>query len=111
MQQHNRARVLAAARAEFIERGFRDTKIDAITERADLTRGEVYSNFPSKRALYFVVLARTSPKPLPRPPGGSARRRGLAAPGKPSGHWPGPGSTAYPSPPPTTPARAGSAST
>ncbi|MFC4534433.1 TetR/AcrR family transcriptional regulator [Sphaerisporangium dianthi] len=56
-QERNRAKVLAAARDEFAERGFRDAKIDAIAERADLTRGAVYSNFPGKRALYFAVLA------------------------------------------------------
>ncbi|HEY4017645.1 MAG TPA: helix-turn-helix domain-containing protein [Pseudonocardiaceae bacterium] len=57
LQEHNRAKVLAAARAEFTERGFREAKIDQIADRADLTRGAVYSNFPSKRALYFAVLA------------------------------------------------------
>ncbi|GAA2614769.1 TetR/AcrR family transcriptional regulator [Actinomadura fulvescens] len=56
-QERNRARVLAAAREEFAERGFRDAKIDNIAERAGLTRGAVYSNFPGKRALYFAVLA------------------------------------------------------
>ncbi|MGP4100547.1 TetR/AcrR family transcriptional regulator [Nonomuraea sp. KM90] len=56
-QERNRAKVLAAARQEFAERGFRDAKIDGIAERADLTRGAVYSNFPGKRALYFAVLA------------------------------------------------------
>lgn len=56
-QERNRTRVLAAARDEFAERGFRDAKIDLIAERADLTRGAVYSNFPGKRALYFAVLA------------------------------------------------------
>ncbi|GAA2814119.1 helix-turn-helix domain-containing protein [Saccharopolyspora taberi] len=56
-QQRNRARVLAAARDEFAERGFRDARIDTIAERAELTRGAVYSNFPGKRALYFAVLA------------------------------------------------------
>jgi AcrR family transcriptional regulator len=56
-QERNRAKVLAAARAEFTERGFRDAKIDSIAERAELTRGAVYSNFPGKRALYFAVLA------------------------------------------------------
>jgi AcrR family transcriptional regulator len=56
-QEANRARVLAAARDEFSERGFRDAKIDTIAERAELTRGAVYSNFPGKRALYFAVLA------------------------------------------------------
>jgi AcrR family transcriptional regulator len=56
-QQRNRAKVLAAARAEFAERGFRDAKVDVIAERAELTRGAVYSNFPGKRALYLAVLA------------------------------------------------------
>jgi AcrR family transcriptional regulator len=56
-QERNRAKVLAAARAEFAEHGFRDAKIDGIAERAELTRGAVYSNFPGKRALYFAVLA------------------------------------------------------
>lgn len=56
-RQRNRATVLTAARAEFVERGFRDARIDAIAERAGLTRGAVYSNFPGKRALFFTVLA------------------------------------------------------
>jgi AcrR family transcriptional regulator len=56
-QERNRTRVLAAARDEFAERGYRDAKIDLIAERAELTRGAVYSNFPGKRALYFAVLA------------------------------------------------------
>lgn len=56
-QERNRARVLTAARSEFAERGFRDAKIDRIADRAELTRGAVYSNFPGKRALYLAVLA------------------------------------------------------
>ncbi|MFI9812069.1 TetR/AcrR family transcriptional regulator [Saccharothrix variisporea] len=56
-QERNRAKVLAAAREEFAERGFRDAKVDAIAQRVGLTRGAVYSNFPGKRALYFAVLA------------------------------------------------------
>jgi AcrR family transcriptional regulator len=56
-QERNRASVLVAARQEFAERGYRDAKIDSIAERADLTRGAVYSNFPGKRALYFTILA------------------------------------------------------
>ncbi len=59
-QEHNRAKVLAAARAEFTERGYRDAKIDLIAERAELTRGAVYSNFPGKQALYFAVLAQVA---------------------------------------------------
>ncbi|MEX3102504.1 MULTISPECIES: TetR family transcriptional regulator [unclassified Streptomyces] len=57
-QQHRtRAAVLTAARAEFTEHGYTDAKIDRIAERADLTRGAVYSNFAGKRALYLAVLA------------------------------------------------------
>lgn len=71
MQQRNRARVLAAAREEFTERGFRDAKIDSIADRAELTRGAVYSNFAGKRALYFTVLAdlaeRAAEPPHPEP--------------------------------------------
>ena len=75
-QERNRAKVLAAARAEFIERGFREAKIDEIAERADLTRGAVYSNFPGKRALYFAVLAdaaERAPAPPPADPGRGPR--------------------------------------
>jgi AcrR family transcriptional regulator len=75
-QERNRARVLAAARDEFTERGFRDAKIDGIAERAELTRGAVYSNFPGKRALYFAVLAQDAeraPRPPSPAPGGSVR--------------------------------------
>ncbi|XVQ08187.1 TetR family transcriptional regulator [Spirillospora sp. CA-255316] len=69
-QRRNRARVLAAARDEFAERGYREAKIDAIAERAELTRGAVYSNFPGKRALYFAVLADLADRePAPPPPG------------------------------------------
>lgn len=65
-QARNRARVLAAAREEFTERGYRDAKIDRIADRADLTRGAVYSNFPGKRALYLSVLAETDGEPTER---------------------------------------------
>ncbi|GHH50739.1 TetR/AcrR family transcriptional regulator [Streptomyces candidus] len=57
VQELNRRKVLEAACEEFGACGFRDAKIDRIAERAGLTRGAVYSNFPGKRALYFAVLA------------------------------------------------------
>ncbi|OLF13523.1 TetR/AcrR family transcriptional regulator [Actinophytocola xanthii] len=73
LRERNRARVLEAARAEFAERGFREAKVDLIAERAELTRGAVYSNFPGKRALYFAVLAeevaRAGPDPTSVAPG------------------------------------------
>jgi AcrR family transcriptional regulator len=77
-QLRTRARIVAAARAEFAARGYRDTTIDRIAARADLTRGAVYSNFPGKRALYFTAL--TSPaEPRPSLRGRTGRRRASAA--------------------------------
>src|SRR5690242_8263868 len=55
-QERTRAAVLVAAAAEFAERGYADAKVDRIAERAELTRGAVYSNFPGKRSLYLAVL-------------------------------------------------------
>jgi AcrR family transcriptional regulator len=55
-QERTRAAVLAAAREEFARHGYVEAKVDRIAERAELTRGAVYSNYPSKRALYLAVL-------------------------------------------------------
>jgi AcrR family transcriptional regulator len=55
-QERTQVAVLAAARDEFAEHGFVEAKVDRIAERAELTRGAVYSNFPGKRALYLAVL-------------------------------------------------------
>ena len=104
-QEHNRAKVLAAARAEFIESGYRAAKIDSIAERAELTRGAVYSNFPGKRALYFAVLADEAERPgEPAPNSGRPCAR-------PSAASPEPGSPGCPSPPTRSTDLCGSAST
>jgi AcrR family transcriptional regulator len=76
-QQRNRAGVLSAARAEFAARGYREATVDGIAERAGLTRGAVYSNFPGKRALYFAVLADDAER-APEPPPAPARTAGQA---------------------------------
>ncbi|GAA0794024.1 TetR/AcrR family transcriptional regulator [Spirilliplanes yamanashiensis] len=68
-QALTRARVLAAAQDEFTELGFRDAKVDRIAERADLTRGAVYSNFPSKLGLFLAVLVDRPGEPPQGPPG------------------------------------------
>ncbi|GAA3440705.1 TetR/AcrR family transcriptional regulator [Planomonospora venezuelensis] len=81
LQERNRVKVLAAAGEEFAEHGFRDAKIDDIADRAALTRGAVYSNFPGKRALYFAVLAdlaERAPEP-PRPEPHRTSREALGA--------------------------------
>jgi AcrR family transcriptional regulator len=72
-QARTRAAVLAAAAHEFGERGYPDAKIDRIADRAELTRGAVYSNFASKRSLYLAVLL------------DSARNRPVAANAEPPG--------------------------
>ncbi|MEW1797982.1 MULTISPECIES: TetR/AcrR family transcriptional regulator [Streptomyces] len=56
-QERTRATVLVAARQEFAEHGYAEAKIERMAERAELTRGAVYSNFTGKRALYLAVLA------------------------------------------------------
>ncbi|MEV0810165.1 TetR/AcrR family transcriptional regulator [Micromonospora sp. NPDC050200] len=61
-QVRTRAAVLAAATQEFAEHGYADAKVDRIAARADLTRGAVYSNFPSKRSLYLAVLLQSVPR-------------------------------------------------
>lgn len=79
-QERTRERVLAAARTEFLERGFRDAKIDVIAERAELTRGAVYSNFPGKRALYLAVLAAEADRAaVPQVVPGTTARTALGA--------------------------------
>jgi AcrR family transcriptional regulator len=55
-QARTRSAVLTAAAEEFSAYGYADAKIDRIAERAELTRGAVYSNFPGKRSLYLAVL-------------------------------------------------------
>ncbi|GAA0465748.1 TetR family transcriptional regulator [Paractinoplanes deccanensis] len=62
-QVRTRASVLAAATAEFAEHGYAEAKVDRIAARAELTRGAVYSNFPSKRSLYLAVLLDSLPVP------------------------------------------------
>lgn len=59
-QERTRAAVLVAARQEFAEYGYAEARIDRTAERAELTRGAVYSNFTGKRALYLAVLADTA---------------------------------------------------
>ena len=80
-QERTRQAVLTAAREEFSVHGYADGKVDRIAERAELTRGAVYSNFPSKRALYLAVLvdqveSTTNVTPQSSPPTSSAAALG-----------------------------------
>jgi len=48
--------IVEAARAEFVERGFSAARIDAIAERAGVSKGLVYVYFSSKEALFEAVI-------------------------------------------------------
>lgn len=72
-QMRNRERILDAAREEFAQVGYREAKINSIAARAELTRGAVYSNFPSKRALGLTVAADVLTVKSPPTPTASSR--------------------------------------
>src|SRR5512135_2360367 len=50
-----RARLLDAAAAAFLERGYDGLTLGEVTERADLGTGTLYLHFADKRALYEAV--------------------------------------------------------
>src|SRR4030095_15877790 len=52
----NRARILAAAVAEFASRGFKGASMDAIAARTSTTRALINYYFGSKEKLYVAVL-------------------------------------------------------
>lgn len=51
-----RARLVEAATAEIVERGYHATSIEHIAERAGFTRGAFYSNFETKEQLFAHAL-------------------------------------------------------
>ena len=54
--QDSRARILAAATAEFALRGFAATTVDRIAARARFNKAMIYYHFGSKQGLYRAVL-------------------------------------------------------
>jgi AcrR family transcriptional regulator len=56
--EHNRARILAAATAEFAARGVKGASMDAIAARTSTTRAQINYYFGSKEKLYLAVLER-----------------------------------------------------
>jgi AcrR family transcriptional regulator len=58
MPEANRARILAAAIAEFASNGFEGASMDAIAARTQTTRGLINYYFDSKELLYLAVLER-----------------------------------------------------
>jgi AcrR family transcriptional regulator len=56
VKERNRDALLTAARELAAERGFAGTSVDAVAERAGVTKGAVYSIFGSKVELFAAVL-------------------------------------------------------
>lgn len=55
LSQRKRLDILAASREEFLETGFRDTSMDRVAERAQVSKRTVYNHFPSKEDLFKAV--------------------------------------------------------
>lgn len=55
--EENRAKLIAAAREAFAQKGFAAASMDDLTARAGLTRGALYHNFGDKTGLLAAVVA------------------------------------------------------
>jgi AcrR family transcriptional regulator len=58
-QKDARSRILHAALEEFSEKGFHNTTIDSIAERAGIAKGTVYRYFSTKEALFSALKENT----------------------------------------------------
>jgi AcrR family transcriptional regulator len=56
MMEENRAKLIAAARKAFAEKGYSAASMDELTAEAGLTRGALYHNFGDKRGLLAAVV-------------------------------------------------------
>ena len=56
MMEETRAKLLAAARQAFAEKGFAGASMDELTAQVGLTRGALYHNFGDKRQLLAAVV-------------------------------------------------------
>jgi AcrR family transcriptional regulator len=56
VMEENRAKLVAAARKAFAEKGFSAASMDELTAEAGLTRGALYHNFGDKRGLLAAVV-------------------------------------------------------
>ena len=54
--EENRAKLIAAARKAFAEKGYTGASMDDLTAEAGLTRGALYHNFGDKRGLLAAVV-------------------------------------------------------
>ncbi|MGM0561621.1 MAG: TetR/AcrR family transcriptional regulator [Pseudomonadota bacterium] len=56
MMEENRAKLVAAARKAFAEKGYASASMDELTAEVGLTRGALYHNFGDKRGLLAAVV-------------------------------------------------------
>jgi AcrR family transcriptional regulator len=56
MMEENRAKLIAAARKAFAEKGYSAASMDELTAEVGLTRGALYHNFGDKRGLLAAVV-------------------------------------------------------
>ena len=56
LTQRKRIDILNAAREEFMETGFKDTSMDRVAERAQVSKRTVYNHFPSKEKLFAAII-------------------------------------------------------
>lgn len=56
MMEENRAKLIAAARKAFAEKGYSNASMDELTAEVGLTRGALYHNFGDKRGLLAAVV-------------------------------------------------------
>jgi AcrR family transcriptional regulator len=54
--EENRAKLIAAGRKAFAEKGYAAASMDELTAEVDLTRGALYHNFGDKRGLLTAVV-------------------------------------------------------
>ena len=56
--ENRRTAILDAAREAFAESGFHETSLDAVAERAAISKALIYEHFASKRELHTALLER-----------------------------------------------------
>src|SRR5262249_58144622 len=60
VKETTRARLLAAAAAEFARAGFERANVDGISLAAGYAKGTIYNYFPSKEELFLAVVEEAS---------------------------------------------------
>lgn len=74
--EENRAKLIAAARKAFAEKGYAAASMDELTAEAGLTRGALYHNFGDKRGLLAAVVHQIDAEMALRAQAIGARERG-----------------------------------